>query len=89
MIETMGLLSFGAVCGWNAVLVARLGRSIPKLILFVGLMASGALTIGHVYDERPGLALTATGLMAGMAAALALFSALGRRATTRQRDGIV
>jgi hypothetical protein len=88
MIETIGFLSFGAVCGWNAVMVARTGRSVPKLILFMGLMGAGALAIGHAYGERPGLAVTALGLTAGVGAALTLYIALGRGAAARQRAAI-
>ena len=89
MIETIGFLSFGAVCGWNAVLVGRAGRSTPKLTLFVGLMGSAALAIGHANGQRPGLAVTALGLAAGVGVALALYGTLGRGAAARQGDGIM
>ena len=89
MIETIGFLSFGAVCGWNAVLVGRAGRSITRLTLFVGQVAAGALAIGHAYGQGPGLAVTALGLASGAGAARALYGALGRGAAARQCDVIM
>jgi hypothetical protein len=86
MIETIGFLSFGAVCGWSSVLVARAGRSVPKITLFLGVLGAVALAIGHVYGEGPGLAVTALGLTAGVGAALTFYGALGRGRAARQFD---